>query len=155
NVAGGLFLRHRREALQAFVQGARFFRLPALAERLAPALHERLRALTQRAVAASRRGRIRLVAGSHRRRFGLSHGGTISDMGARAQRAANWQAASERVICSPVSSLRAMTEERAAYAAEREVFSPSALVRQARELLERNFPLLWIEGEISNFSRPA
>jgi len=48
-----------------------------------------------------------------------------------------------------------MSEERAAYAAEREVFSPSGLVRRARDLLERNFPLLWIEGEISNFSRPA
>ena len=48
-----------------------------------------------------------------------------------------------------------MTEERVAYAAEREVFSPSALVRRVRDLLERQFPLLWIEGEISNFSKPA
>ena len=38
---------------------------------------------------------------------------------------------------------------------EREIFSPSALVWLARELLEQHFPLLWIEGEISNFSRPA
>lgn len=28
-------------------------------------------------------------------------------------------------------------------------------MRLARELLEQHFPLLWIEGEISNFSRPA
>ena len=48
-----------------------------------------------------------------------------------------------------------MTETQAAYTAGREIFSPSALVRLARELLEQNFPLLWIEGEISNFSRPA
>jgi exodeoxyribonuclease VII large subunit len=48
-----------------------------------------------------------------------------------------------------------MSETHAAYAAGREIFSPSSLVRQARELLEENFPLLWIEGEISNFSRPA
>jgi len=38
---------------------------------------------------------------------------------------------------------------------EREIFSPSQLVRLARDLLEDTFPLIWIEGEISNFSRPA
>jgi len=48
-----------------------------------------------------------------------------------------------------------MSEERPAYTAEREILSPSGLVRRARDLLERNFPLLWIEGELSNFSRPA
>lgn len=48
-----------------------------------------------------------------------------------------------------------MSETQAAYPAGREIFSPSTLVRLARELLEQNFPLLWIEGEISNFSRPA
>ncbi|MDR3389825.1 MAG: exodeoxyribonuclease VII large subunit [Rudaea sp.] len=48
-----------------------------------------------------------------------------------------------------------MSETQAAYAAGREIFSPSALVRRAREVLEQHFPLLWIEGEISNFSRPA
>ena len=48
-----------------------------------------------------------------------------------------------------------MSEERAEYAAQREIFSPSGLVRRARDLLERNFPLLWVEGEISNFSRPG
>jgi exodeoxyribonuclease VII large subunit len=48
-----------------------------------------------------------------------------------------------------------MSEAQAAYIAGREIFSPSTLVRLARELLEQNFPLLWIEGEISNCSRPA
>ena len=28
-------------------------------------------------------------------------------------------------------------------------------MREARELLEGHFPLLWVEGELSNFSRPA
>ncbi len=48
-----------------------------------------------------------------------------------------------------------MSEVPAVYSAEREVFSPSELVRLARDLLEDTFPLIWIEGEISNFSRPA
>jgi exodeoxyribonuclease VII large subunit len=48
-----------------------------------------------------------------------------------------------------------MTDSNTAFVAERQVFSPSALVREARALLEENFPLLWIEGEISNFSKPA
>jgi len=37
----------------------------------------------------------------------------------------------------------------------RPVLSPSALVRMARDLLEDAFPLIWIEAEISNCSRPA
>jgi exodeoxyribonuclease VII large subunit len=37
----------------------------------------------------------------------------------------------------------------------REVYSPSALTRFVRDLLEDVLPLIWIEGEISNFSRPA
>lgn len=39
--------------------------------------------------------------------------------------------------------------------AAREVYSPSALTRFVRDLLEDVLPLIWIEGEISNFSRPA
>ena len=35
------------------------------------------------------------------------------------------------------------------------VISVSDLVRKARELLERNFPLLWVGGEISNLTRAA
>ena len=48
-----------------------------------------------------------------------------------------------------------MSESIAADPAEREIFSPSMLVRLARDLLEDTFPLIWVEGEISNFSRPA
>jgi exodeoxyribonuclease VII large subunit len=38
---------------------------------------------------------------------------------------------------------------------QREVYSVSRLNRAARELLESGFPRLWVEGEISNLSRPA
>ncbi len=37
---------------------------------------------------------------------------------------------------------------------QREIYSISRLNREARALLEGNFPLLWVEGEISNLSRP-
>lgn len=39
--------------------------------------------------------------------------------------------------------------------AEREILTPSGLNRLVRDLLEDTLPLIWIEGEISNFSRPA
>ncbi len=48
-----------------------------------------------------------------------------------------------------------MADSTAAIVAERQVFTPSMLVREARDLLEGHFPLLWVEGELSNFSRPA
>ena len=48
-----------------------------------------------------------------------------------------------------------MSEPSAIIAAEREVFTPSALVRLARDVIEQRFALIWIEGELSNFSRPA
>jgi exodeoxyribonuclease VII large subunit len=48
-----------------------------------------------------------------------------------------------------------MSETFTANTAEREIFSPSQLVRLARDLLEDTFPLIWVEGELSNFSRPA
>src|SRR3954471_9422944 len=35
----------------------------------------------------------------------------------------------------------------------REVLTPSVLTRLARDLLEDTFPLIWLEGEISNFTR--
>ena len=38
---------------------------------------------------------------------------------------------------------------------ERDIYSVSRLNHAARELLEGSFPLLWVEGEISNLSRPA
>jgi len=37
----------------------------------------------------------------------------------------------------------------------RDVYSISRLNRETRSLLEGSFPLLWVEGEISNFARPA
>lgn len=37
----------------------------------------------------------------------------------------------------------------------REIISVSQLNRTARRLLEGEFPMLWVEGEISNFSRPG
>lgn len=37
----------------------------------------------------------------------------------------------------------------------RDIYTPSRLNREARTLLERGFPALWIEGELSNLSRPS
>lgn len=37
----------------------------------------------------------------------------------------------------------------------REVYPVSRLVRESRLLLENSFPLLWVEGEISNLAMPA
>ncbi len=42
-----------------------------------------------------------------------------------------------------------------AVAATRSVFTPTRLNQQARQLLERNFGVAWVEGEISNLSRPG
>ncbi|HCU54037.1 MAG TPA: exodeoxyribonuclease VII large subunit [Gammaproteobacteria bacterium] len=40
-------------------------------------------------------------------------------------------------------------------AGEREVYTVSRLNREAKSVLEGSFPLLWVEGEISNLARPA
>jgi len=37
----------------------------------------------------------------------------------------------------------------------RDIYTVSRLNREARSLLEGSFPLLWVEGEISNLSRPS
>ncbi len=37
---------------------------------------------------------------------------------------------------------------------DRDIYSVSRLNREARAVLEGNFPLLWVEGEISNLARP-
>ncbi|HYY16366.1 MAG TPA: exodeoxyribonuclease VII large subunit, partial [Gammaproteobacteria bacterium] len=37
----------------------------------------------------------------------------------------------------------------------RDIYSVTRLNREVRAILEGNFPALWIEGEISNLSRPA
>jgi exodeoxyribonuclease VII large subunit len=39
--------------------------------------------------------------------------------------------------------------------AQRDVYTVSRLNRAARAILEGSFPLLWVEGEISNLSRPS
>lgn len=38
---------------------------------------------------------------------------------------------------------------------QREIYTPARLNREARLLIEHGFPPLWLEGEISNFSRPT
>ena len=38
---------------------------------------------------------------------------------------------------------------------ERQIFSISELNRRVKQLLETNLPMLWVEGEISNFACPA
>ena len=38
---------------------------------------------------------------------------------------------------------------------ERDIYTPSRLNHEARVLLERGLPALWLSGEISNFSRPG
>src|SRR5262252_9749052 len=38
---------------------------------------------------------------------------------------------------------------------ERDIYTPSRLNREARVLLERGLPALWLAGEISNLSRPS
>ena len=40
-------------------------------------------------------------------------------------------------------------------APQREIYSISRLNQEARHLLEGSFPLIWVEGEISNLARPA
>lgn len=37
---------------------------------------------------------------------------------------------------------------------DRQVYTPAGLNREARALLEGAFPLIWVEGEISNLARP-
>jgi len=38
---------------------------------------------------------------------------------------------------------------------EREIYTVQQLNREVKQLLQQNFPLLWIEGELSNVARPA
>src|SRR3954470_25044568 len=46
-----------------------------------------------------------------------------------------------------------MSDSAAQNPPRREVLTPSVLTRLARDLLEDTFPLIWLEGEISNFTR--
>ncbi len=61
------------------------------------------------------------------------------------------------VVRSPVTScnLTSMADLFDTQQPERDVYTPSRLNREARTLLERGFSALWIEGEISNLSRPS
>jgi exodeoxyribonuclease VII large subunit len=45
--------------------------------------------------------------------------------------------------------------ERGAPAAERDVYSVTRLNKEVRLLLEAGMPMLWLEGELSNFAAPA
>jgi len=38
---------------------------------------------------------------------------------------------------------------------ERQIYSVQQLNREVKQLLQQNFPLLWVEGELSNVARPA
>jgi exodeoxyribonuclease VII large subunit len=49
----------------------------------------------------------------------------------------------------------AVGESGAASESPQEVYSVSRLNREARDLLEGSFPRLWVEGELSDLSRPA
>lgn len=46
-------------------------------------------------------------------------------------------------------------EERAGPAPVRDVYSVTRVNREVRVLLERGIGVLWVEGELSNFSQPA
>ena len=48
-----------------------------------------------------------------------------------------------------------MTSDRTEGAPARVILTPSALNRQVRDVIEDTWPLVWIEGELSNVSRPA
>ena len=52
-------------------------------------------------------------------------------------------------------SSRQPVEQPSLFAPQRDVYSVSRLNREARALLEGDFPLIWIEGEISNLSQPS
>ena len=41
------------------------------------------------------------------------------------------------------------------FAPQRDIYTVSRLNQEARDLLAAHFPLIWLEGEISNLSRPA
>ena len=53
-----------------------------------------------------------------------------------------------------MTELPASTTPPASPQAQRTVYTVSELNRQVKLLLEQSFPMLWIEGEISNFARP-
>lgn len=48
-----------------------------------------------------------------------------------------------------------MFEDDSPTTSERPIFTVSQLNRRAKQLLETHLPLIWVEGEISNFARPS
>ena len=48
-----------------------------------------------------------------------------------------------------------LTDPPPEHAPRRDIFTVSRLNREVRELLEGSFPLIWVEGEVSNFARPS
>jgi len=52
-------------------------------------------------------------------------------------------------------SSRQPVEQPSLFAPQRDVYTVSRLNREVRALLEGDFPLIWIEGEISNLSQPS
>ncbi len=57
--------------------------------------------------------------------------------------------------CQPLTRYVRFMKEFSYAAGEREVYTVSRLNREAKSVLEGSFPLLWVEGEISNLARPA
>jgi exodeoxyribonuclease VII large subunit len=48
-----------------------------------------------------------------------------------------------------------LTDRQAEHQEERQIYSVIQLNREVKQLLQQNFPLLWVEGELSNVARPA
>ena len=63
----------------------------------------------------------------------------------------------ETFIYNPAmeKSLLSKTSTSTATGSEKQIFSVSQLNRRARQLLETHLSLLWVDGEVSNLSRPA
>src|SRR3569623_2744240 len=57
--------------------------------------------------------------------------------------------------CATIRRMDKNLEAPPALAPRRDVYSVSRLSREVRALLDRGFALLWIEGELSNLSRPG
>src|SRR3569623_1267806 len=57
--------------------------------------------------------------------------------------------------CATIRRMDKNLEAPPALAPRRDVYSVSRLNREVRALLDRGFALLWIEGELSNLSRPS
>ena len=59
------------------------------------------------------------------------------------------------VFIEPFSMSKMDTSQLGFDLEQRQVYSVSQLNLEVKQLLQKNFPLLWIEGELSNVARPA